>query len=129
MTEYGSDFSCVTDIDPRCVVVTGRALLSQAIARRLTTDRGRVIDDKNYGFNLAVMLNDDVTRTGLAAIRQQAEAECLKDERVLSARVTITPPASGVGTYTVTVALTDAAGPFDLTLSVSGVTVALLTGT
>lgn len=123
--DLGSDLSGVADLDPSGAMVSGRSCLSQAIARRLTTPRGRLIDDANYGLDLRAFLNDDLSPADLGRIKALAEAECLKDERVRAATVTFTLPASGVAV--VTLVIQDGTGPFNLVLSVNAVTVTVLT--
>ena len=122
----GSDLSCVSDIDPAGAEVSEKILLAQALARRLTTPRGRLIDDPNYGYDLSQWLNADVGPAELAQIQSQAQAECLKDERVQSATVLVTFIQN---VMLVTVALVTASGPYSLVLSVSALTTQLLTVT
>lgn len=121
MADLGLDLSCVTDLEEDMAEVSGRTCLAQAIARRLTTPRGGLIDDPGYGYDLRDLLNADVGPRELAAAASAAENECLKDERVLSATVSIV-----YAQQTVDVALEDADGPFKLVLAVDTVTVAIL---
>jgi phage baseplate assembly protein W len=118
-TDYGSDLSCVSDLDPGALEVSGRKALAQSIARRLTTPRGRLIDDPNYGFDLTQFIDADLGPADLAQIKAQAEAECLKDERVAAATVTLQFIANVLN---VTVVLQDRSGPFALVLSINNVT-------
>lgn len=126
-SDFGTDLSCVTDLTPQCTVVSGRRLLAEAIARRLITPRGRLIGDPDYGTDITDLINDDVDATTIGAMRSAIVAECLKDERVVSAEVTITAPPGGTGSYKIDISLEDGDGPFPLTLDVSEVTVELLT--
>ena len=123
LPNYGTDLSCVTDLDPSGAEVSGRLLLGQAIARRLITPRGRLIDDANYGFDLRQFIDDDLGPADIARIQSGIQTECQKDERVLSAIATVVYSA---GTLLVTVQIQDGAGPFNLVLAVSSVTAALL---
>ena len=129
MADFGKDLSCVTDLDPTLRVVSGRTALMQAIARHLITPRGRLEGDPNYGFDLAGYLNDDVTQDDIAWMEAQIEAECLKDERVESATVTVAVRSLRALTIEldIQVLITDASGPFQFTLRASEVTVELLT--
>jgi phage baseplate assembly protein W len=124
MADLGRDLACVDDLTPDMSEVTGRRCLAEAIARRYQTDRGSLIGDPNYGFNLTNFVNSDLGTGDLAALQSGAEAEALKDERVLAVTVVATQDTQGL--MTVTVTLTDAAGPFILTLAVSAVTVKIL---
>ena len=123
MTDYGTDLSCVSDLDPTGAEISGRVLLGQALSRRLTTPRGRLLEDANYGFDLRQFVDDDLAPVDLAQIRSSIEAECLKDERVLAATATVTLTNN---VLIVSVNLQDAAGPFPLVLSVTAVTTTVL---
>jgi phage baseplate assembly protein W len=129
---FGTDLWGVSDMDPAGAEVTGDLLVGQAIARRLSTPRGALIDDPNYGYDLTAWLNADVGPQDLGQIQANTQAECLKDQRIVSATVTVTPPASAIihgvtAIYMmVTIALTTGAGPFTLTLAVSSLTVTLM---
>lgn len=122
----GSDLSCVSDLDPGGAEVSEKLLLAQALARRLTTPRGRLIDDANYGYDLNQWLNADVGPAELAQIQSQSQAECLKDERVQSVTVTVTYVLT---VMIVTISIVSALGPFQLVQSVNGITTQLLTVT
>ena len=119
----GTDWSCTSDVDPAGRMVSGRTCLAQAVYRRLITPRGVLIDDPNYGYDIAGELNDEVRPADVGRMQSAVQAECLKDERVVAASVTI---VFAGGTLTVTIILTDSAGPFTLVLAVSAVTVKLL---
>lgn len=124
--DFGLDLSCTYDLDQRCITVTGRRLLAEAIFRRLITPRGRLIGDPNYGTDITQYLNDDVSPSDIAEMRAAIRAECKKDERIDDCTVTITAPAGKTGTYTIVISLEDGDGPFDLVLAVSNVTVEIL---
>lgn len=66
MPDYGTDLSCVVDLDAGLAEVTGNTLLAQALARRLITPRGGLLDDPNYGYDLTQFLNADIGPTDLA---------------------------------------------------------------
>ncbi len=122
--DLGTDLSCVSDLDATGAVVSGRRLLAEACARRLSTPRGALIDDPNYGYDLTDFVNADLGIGDLDAIQSGISSECLKDERVLACAALVTLDVDGV--MTVTVQLTDGDGPFTLVLAVSDVTVDLL---
>lgn len=124
MADLGVDISCVDDLSPNMLEVTGRLLLAQAIARRYMTPRGRLIDDPNYGFDLTQYVNDDLSQADIARIQAGAQAEAEKDERVESANVTINLSTAGI--MIVTVVLVDSQGPFTLVLSVNSVSIQVL---
>lgn len=126
--DYGSDVSCVADIDLSGRVVTGKRLVAEAIARRLMTPRGGLIGDPHYGFELGQFINDDMGPADFAAMVSGATEECLKDERVISAEVTyeVTTLAPSKLLLELTITLEISEGTFDLVLSVDDVGVALL---
>lgn len=123
MPDYGTDLSCVVDLDAGLAEVTGNTLLAQALARRLITPRGGLLDDPNYGYDLTQFLNADIGPTDLASITAAVNAELLKDERVLSASVTVTFAGT---VLSVTAQINAANGPFSFVLAVSNVTTQLL---
>jgi len=124
MADLGTDLSCVSDCTPDFAEATGRLCLAQAVARRLLTPRGGLVDDPNYGFDLTGYVNDDVSTADLARIQANTEAECLKDERVEAADVTLS--VSTAGLMIGKIILTDSVGPFTLVLSIDEVTVSIL---
>jgi len=117
-TDFGSDLSCTLDLDPRCVVVTGRRLLAEAIVRRWITHRGGLIDDPNFGTDVTAYLNDDVTPADIAALKSAMASEAEKDERVNSCDIDVEIPPHGTGVYVITAQVHDNAGPFQLVISV-----------
>lgn len=120
---FGSCWSCLTDLTMPSVMATGFRVVAEAIARRWQTPRGGLLDDPNYGYNLLDFISDDIDKGTLAQIAQLAGAEAEKDERVLGCSVTI----NFVGGVMMVFGRVDtAAGPFQLVVSVSDVTVSLL---
>jgi hypothetical protein len=125
VTDYGEDFSCASDLATTLGTASGRTVVVEAIARRLTTPRGRLLGDEDYGFDLTDYANDDVSPADIAWIGSQVEAECLKDERVSLANTTAVLGAGDILTVTVAIVLSDG-DAFDLTLAVSSVSVPVL---
>lgn len=123
--DLGTDIDFTTDIGLRWNLATGRRNLGNALARRLSTPRGTLDYDPDYGFDLRDSLSAGLTRTQLAQLRASIVDECEKDERVdnCDADVIYNPFTSGL---TVNLTVTTADGPFDLILLVTSVTVALL---
>jgi phage baseplate assembly protein W len=122
---YGTDLSCVSDMDPGAVEVSGLTLLGQACARRLMTPRGRLLDDPNYGTDITRYVNDDLSPADLAKIGSGVDAELVKDERVSASSTTVTFPSTGI--LTLAIQVTPSTGPtFKLVIAVSQVTATLL---
>ena len=63
--DLGTDIStpAALDIDPSFATVSGATCLAQALARRLVTPRGTLLDDAGYGTDLRSYLNDSRTAT------------------------------------------------------------------
>ncbi len=121
--DFGSAWSCISDVVMPATMATGFRCVAEAIARRWQTPRGGLIDDPNYGYDLSDFINADIDLTDLPQIAQSAGAEAEKDERVLSCDVTIQLIA---GVMIVAGPVRTAQGPFQLVVSVSQVTVTLL---
>jgi phage baseplate assembly protein W len=126
-TPYGRDTYCTNRLRPGRVV-EGVELVGQAIYRRLTTRRGTLLDDPNYGIHLLELLGSSVSEDMRASYPGRIRNECAKEPRVDSVTVTITENLEGAGlTWTVDLdVLTTEGDTFDLVLSVSDVTVDLL---
>lgn len=126
MTDYGTDIAMTadaTDIDPAFGLVSGRRCLAEAVARRYQTPLGRLLDDPDYGFDLAGEIHDDLGPADVGRISSQAAAESDKDQRVVSTEAEATFLR---GVLTLAAVINDGQGPFSLVLGVSGVTVSLL---
>lgn len=113
----GSDFAGILDIDPALTIVSGARCLAEALGRRLTTPRGRLLGDPDYGFDLRQYVNSGFSDPSVIEIG--IENECLKDERVRGCSATVSYNAS---TQTITadiaVKISDEDGfPFTLTIS------------
>jgi hypothetical protein len=123
---YGHDLSCTTDLDPSMAEVDGRQLLGQALARRLQVPRGGLIDDPNYGTCVSDFIDDDMQTSDLARLTAMIDAECAKDERVVSTSTTVVLVAPGV--LTITINVTDRNGAFRLVLAATSIDLKILKG-
>lgn len=105
------------------------AILAQAAELRLGTKRGTYWTDPEYGLLCTDYVNEGVTRETLARIPNEVSAELEKDERIATATVapTLARTESGAAIL-LAITIEPVAGPsFDMTLSVDGVSVSLLT--
>lgn len=127
MSNLGTDFHCVDDIDANLSSVkSDRFCLAENIARRISTARGALFYDLNYGTDIRSRINA-AQRVEITA--SQIEAEALKDERVQDAAASVVfgeVGTSNEGTLTVSLTITASDGPFVLVLSVSNLTVEIL---
>lgn len=122
---FGTDLWGVEDLDPMFSEVSGAAGVAQALARRLITPRGALLDDPGYGYDLRGRLNAAITSAGRLAMQTAIAAELRKDERVDDVQVTLTfEPA--LNALHVDAVVFGAFGPFRLTLAVDAVSAALL---
>lgn len=123
--DLGTDIATpdALDLDPYFTPVSGWRALGQALARRLTTPRGSLLDDPSYGYDLRSRLNDSLTPGDLGALGAVVKRELEADERVETATPTITFVA---GALRVAARITTAAGPFRLVLAVGAVTAEIL---
>ncbi len=125
-TDYGTDIACDgSDLDPMFPLVTGRRVLTNALARRFATPRGALFYDPSYGLDLREYVNEALAPADVADLQRDIEAQALADERVASCAVALAFNAAA-RTLAVTLALVDAEGPFRLVLAVDAVTVAVL---
>ncbi len=122
---YGFDLSCVDDLDPMFPSVSGRTVLVQAIARRLTTSRGGLFYDPDYGLDIRDWLSEGLTPGKVLELEIAIAAQCRRDQRVESAHATCVLDLITL-IMTVSVELTDALGPFSFVMNVSAATVTLL---
>src|SRR5690606_36501053 len=124
---YGSELSCVDDIDELASEVDpfSEQALFEALMRRWTTERGSHADggdpeDLEYGFNLRRLLHRPMTPAEIRDSAGQLQSEATKDDRVISCsvelvqvslkehRITahITPADPSLGPFSRTVAVT-----------------------
>ncbi len=119
----GVDFACIDDIDADLSLVDGKTGLGQACARRITTPRGGLFYDADYGIDVRDFLKQSgFSETQAARI---IESEILKDERVDNA-VAVVNLNQIDETVTIDIALESEFGPFALTVTVGNLTVELL---
>jgi hypothetical protein len=123
--DFGIAWSCITDVTPTFARVTGRRLLAEAVVRRITTRKGQLIDDPNYGIDVRDWLNEGMTPPHLARLAGTIDGELVKDERIIASKTrTAFDPRTSV--LTVTTALEDGDGPFTLVAAISALSVQLL---
>jgi phage baseplate assembly protein W len=122
---YGVDLVCATDIDRNLAETdsTTVASLAQDAFHRVTTPRGSLVDDPNYGVDLRALLSTGLTPSTTRSIATLVHGELIKDDRI--ADTTVTLAISGgvkLPVYTVTITITPAdvsLAAFDLVVSVT----------
>ena len=112
----GTDFAGALDIDPSWREATSaRRALAEAIVRRLTTPLGQLPDYPSYGFDVRGLIGSSLNSS---QIRQRVRVQCLAEEEVLAAKVTVAAENGGES-ITIDIAITDGEGPFALTLAIN----------
>lgn len=126
---HGRDTSA-TDRIHRGRIVTGNRLLAEAAVRRLSSQRGSLLDDPNYGLPLVELLNQAATKDQIAAIPGRVRGELAKDTRLVEGSITVelipidvSGPAKS---YEVRIGMEGDDGPFELVLSVNDLKVEIL---
>jgi hypothetical protein len=91
---YGLDLSCVSDVTPELAEVDpfSPVGIAEAVIRRLTTPRGGLVDDPDYGLDLRGYCNRGTTLDELRDLAGQCRSEVTKDDRIEEALFTITTP-------------------------------------
>jgi hypothetical protein len=122
--DFGSDFSCTTDLTPTLAVVSGLDCLAEALVRRLGSRRGSLFYDPDYGTDLRQFLHGHASGYAMA---QACESECSKSERVQSVRaVAKFVTENHVTIAYVAVFVKTAYGPFKMVLKVTDLTVEMI---
>jgi hypothetical protein len=124
--DLGTDVALTDDLAPAWGVASGKSNLAMAIYRRLTTTRGGLFYDASYGYSLMDLLNAELSAAELSEARGSIIAECEKDERVQAVTANLAFDSTA-NQLTIDLELESAAGPFDLVLRASEVTVEILT--
>jgi hypothetical protein len=117
--QFGSDLFCDTDLTPTVDEVDPASLLAvgQADFRRLTTGRGALLDDEDYGYDVRTFLATGVTTAEIQGRSGAIRNELRKDDRhesIDQVSITETAPQS----YELKIRATLAEGPYTLTLAV-----------
>ena len=98
--------------------------MGQAIARRLVTPRGGLLDDPSYGYDLRQLVGEALRPGDLATVQAEVADQCRADERVDDAAVTVTQ--SGAAVRVEIILALESTGPLRLVLAVSAVTSEIL---
>lgn len=122
----GGDLDVISDLPGLSFgIATGLRNIGNAMARRLTTPRGGLFYDPDYGLDVRNYLNAGMTAAQLAQIQADVASEVAKDPRVENPVVVV---QSNVPTSTlqITISCDLAEGPFEFVLAVSALTVDLI---
>lgn len=127
---FGVDLSCVEDITATHDEVDPFSVrgISEATIRRLSTARGTLVDDVDYGLDLRAYLSRGVQRNGLGELAGAVRNEVTKDDRIESATVTAVFAGTDLSTVRLQLTITPVdplLGPFRLVLAITSAEVLL----
>lgn len=94
--QAGVDIDCVADVTPQFLLASGIRNLANALLRRLTTPRGGLFYDADYGLDLRDYLNAGLTDGEIGALAGAVGLELEKDERVAAAEVSLSYAAGSL---------------------------------
>lgn len=122
VADFGSDISTFPDLDELLEPQSGRRVLLESIARRMTTPRGALWWAPSYGSDLGAVLDEAIDPARLRAAATALQQQLTQDERILRATVEATYTAA-TRSLRIVVSITDAEGPFErvFTLDSTGV--------
>ena len=100
--DYGTDISCLQDLDPYFALVSGPEAVAQALARRLLTPSGGLLTDPSYGYDLRALVLTDLSEEERLSAENEISAQAIQDERISDAVVQISLNSS-TGVLTVSV--------------------------
>jgi len=107
-------------------LISGYQNLATQLIRRLSTRRGTLFYDPNYGDDIRLFMNSPINNATLEQIKYTIKRQCEADPRIDNADVSATYSQSTL-TLEVDIALTTFLGPFTLVISVDALTIELLT--
>jgi|LNFM01.1.fsa_nt_gb phage baseplate assembly protein W len=121
--DFGDDIDGVLDVNSDFAIATPERALVQAALRRLTTPRGSLFYDPEYGYSLLARVADTIDDATTFETASGVRAELERDERVLSAEVEVIRTELALD---VRVRLETNEGPYRLVLRATEVAVDLL---
>jgi len=129
MSDLGTDVSTFPDLNVRGQSIEDRATVAECCLRRLMTPNASLSYDTEAGYDLRDLLNEDLAERDLRRHETLAAIEVEKDERIKSAKVSLSLEPS---TFTLTVRI---AGllidnrTFDLTAAITTISASVLSNT
>ncbi len=86
---YGTDTAATTDTSPVWGIASGTTNLAYSLVRRLSTPRGGLFYDLNYGTDLRAYVNRRISGAAVNNLPADISAECAKDDRVQATTETV----------------------------------------
>jgi hypothetical protein len=117
---FGSDLRCLDDLTESMEELgeDDPLLVAEAIVRRITTARGTLLDDLDYGIDIADELSRATTRQDRAEVESRIRGELAKDDRIEELAVVITDSTEIDRSLALDIFGTTAAGPFRLAFGI-----------
>ena len=119
---WGGDLFCINDLTPDMRMLQGDdpSVVTQAIFRRLTTPKGRLLDDLGWGFDLRSVLGGKTTAE-IAVLESAILSEVVQDDRIdPSVSVTVLVQDGGDCRVDISGVLMDpSTTPFSLTMALT----------
>jgi len=106
-------------------LISGYKNLGLQLIKRLSTRRGTLFYDKNYGDDLRLFMNKPINQAILDHIKYTIKSQCEQDPRVNNADVTVAYNSSALA-LEADIFVTTFLGPFTLVISVTNLNVDLL---
>lgn len=125
-TDFGTDISCIPDLDPGFATVSGFDLLGQDLLKGLSTPKGSIWYAPDEGFDLLDWVGESIDETNpqaAFAVQIGVQAQAMRDERITAARASAT--WDGITTLTVTLTVATGLGPFTYVFAASAAGVQL----
>jgi phage baseplate assembly protein W len=113
-------------IGKNVTLVSGYKSLGLQLMKRLSTRRGTLFYDLNYGDDLRLFMNRPINQAILDQIKYTIKSQCEQDPRVNNADVTVNYNNSTLS-LEVDIFITTLLGPFTLVISVNALTIDLIT--
>lgn len=93
---WGVDLVCINDLDPALASTDpfSTATLAQDAYHRISTRRGTLPDDPDYGIDVLAFLHASMTQSDFLSAAGQINTELGKDDRFLDVAATVTYDAA-----------------------------------
>lgn len=92
---YGVDLVCIEDLDPHLAETRDDTVesLAQDLFHRITTPRGAIVDDPDFGEDVLSYASQAMGPREIASVAGRLASECRKDDRVASVVVDVVQPS------------------------------------
>ena len=124
-TDYGTDVSCIPDLDPSFTEISGRLLVAENVVRRWSMPRGFCADDPDAGYDARRLLNRKWDRKSAFDAQQALGREAEKEEAVYTCIARLQYDVK-TGALRISADLDTIEGTFSLVANVDSVTLTLL---